>query len=108
MEMQYFVHPDTAIEEYESWKQERMEYYLKLGINPAKLRFKDHENLVFYAKAACDIEYEFPFGWSELEGIHYRGDYDLTQHQKFSSVDMQFYDEETKEKYIPNIVETSV
>ena len=108
MEMQYFIHPKDAMAEYEKWKKERMEYYTKLGINPKKLHFKDHENLVFYAKAACDIEYEFPFGWSELEGIHYRGDYDLTQHQKFSGVDMRYYDEETKEKYIPNIVETSV
>ena len=108
MEMQYFCHPNNAMDIYESWKSERMEYYKKMGINPKKLRFKPHENLVFYAKAACDIEYEFPFGWSELEGIHYRGDYDLTQHQKFSGRDMRFYDEETKEKYIPHIVETSV
>ena len=108
MEMQYFSHPSEAMGNYELWKKERMEYYKKLGINPRKLRFKPHENLVFYAKAACDIEYKFPFGWSELEGIHYRGDYDLTQHQKFSGVDMRFYDEETKEKYIPHIVETSV
>src|SRR3989339_1625444 len=108
MEMQYFCHPNNAMDIYESWKSERMEYYKKMGINQKKLRFKPHENLVFYAKAACDIEYEFPFGWSELEGIHYRGDYDLTQHQKFSGRDMRFYDEETKEKYIPHIVETSV
>ena len=108
MEMQYFCHPDEAMKNYESWKKERMEYYIKLGINPKKLRFKPHENLVFYAKAACDIEYEYPFGWSELEGIHYRGDYDLTQHQKFSGVDMRFYDEETKKRYIPHIIETSV
>ena len=108
MEMQYFCHPDEAMKNYESWKKERMEYYIKLGINPKKLRFKPHENLVFYAKAACDIEYEYPFGWSELEGIHYRGDYDLTQHEKFSGVDMRFYDEETKKRYIPHIIETSV
>ena len=108
MEMQYFCNPNEAMDNYEIWKKERMEYYQMLGINPKKLRFKPHENLVFYAKAACDIEYEFPFGWNELEGIHYRGDYDLTQHQKFSGVDMKFCDEETKEKYIPHIVETSV
>jgi len=108
MEMQYFSHPNEAMDNYEAWKKERMEYYKKLGINSKRLRFKPHENLVFYAKAACDIEYEFSFGWNELEGIHYRGDYDLTQHQKFSGVDMRFYDEETKEKYIPHIVETSV
>lgn len=108
MEMQYFTHPKDALTEYEKWKKERMEYYINLGISKDKLRYKDHENLVFYAKAACDIEYEFPFGWSELEGIHYRGDYDLTQHQKFSGMDMSYYDEETKERYIPHIVETSV
>lgn len=107
MEMQYFVHPSEATKEYETWKEERMNYYIKLGIPKEKLRFKDHENLVFYAKAACDIQYEFPFGWDEIEGIHYRGDYDLTQHQRFSGVDMSYYDEETKEKYIPHVVEVS-
>src|SRR3989344_4063981 len=108
MEMQYFCNPNEAMDNYEIWKKERMEYYQMLGINPKKLRFKPHENLVFYAKAACDIEYEFPFGWNELEGIHYRGDYDVTQHQKFSGVDMNYFDEETKERCIPHIVETSV
>ncbi len=107
MEMQYFVYPNEAMNEYEKWKKERMEYYIKLGIPKSKLRFKDHENLVFYAKAACDIEYEFPFGWNEIEGIHYRGDYDLTQHQKFSGVDMNYFDEETKEKFIPHVVEVA-
>ncbi len=107
MEMQYFVHPSGAMDVFESWKNARMEYYISLGIRPEKLRFKDHENLVFYAKAACDIEYEFPFGWGELEGIHYRGDYDLSQHQKFSGVDLSYYDEESKERYIPNVIETS-
>ncbi len=108
MEMQYFVNAPDAMNAYESWKLERMAYYKTLGINTDKLRFKDHENLVFYAKAACDIEYEFPFGWGELEGVHYRGDYDLSQHQKFSGVDMSYYDDETKEKFIPHVVETSV
>jgi glycyl-tRNA synthetase len=108
MEMQYFVHPDGAMEVFEKWKEERMQYYLSLGINPSKLRFKNHENLVFYAKAACDIEYEFPFGWGELEGIHYRGDYDLSQHQKFSGVDLSYFNEETKERFIPHVIETSV
>ena len=107
MEMQYFVNPKEAMQAYESWKEERMQYYIKLGIPKEKLRFKDHEKLVFYAKAACDIEYEFPFGWNEIEGIHYRGDYDLSQHQKFSKVDMNYFDEETKERFIPHVVETS-
>jgi len=108
MEMQYFVNPNGALEAYESWKKERMQYYLDLGIKKEKLRYKPHENLVFYAKAACDIEYEYPFGWGELEGIHYRGDYDLTQHQRFSGVDMSYFEENTKDRYIPHVVETSV
>jgi glycyl-tRNA synthetase len=108
MEMQYFVNPKDAEKIYEDWRKERMNYYEKLDIKIENLKWKQHENLVFYAKAAWDIEYRYPFGWGELEGIHYRGDYDLTQHQKFSGVDMRFYDEETKEKYIPHIVETSV
>ena len=108
MEMQYFVHPRDALDMYEEWKKERMTYYHEqLGIKKNKIRWKQHENLVFYAKDAWDIQYEYPFGWNELEGIHYRGDYDLTQHQKFSGVDMSVVDEETKEKYIPHVVETS-
>ncbi|MCX6712328.1 MAG: glycine--tRNA ligase [Candidatus Vogelbacteria bacterium] len=108
MEMQYFVHPRDAGTIYEEWKKERMAYYEKLGIRKEKLRWKQHDKLVFYAKDAWDIEYEFPFGWGEVEGIHYRGDYDLTQHQKFSGVDMSAIDEETKEKFIPHVIETSV
>jgi glycyl-tRNA synthetase len=108
MEMQYFVPESEARADFASWKEERMAYYKTLGITESKLRFKQHENLVFYAKDACDIEYEFPFGWGELEGVHYRGDYDLSQHQKFSGVDLSVYDEETKERFIPHVVETSV
>ena len=108
MEMQYFVPEKDARKVYEEWRIERMAYYERLGIKKEKLKWKQHENLVFYAKDAWDIEYEFPFGWNELEGIHYRGDYDLTQHQKFSGVDMSVYDEETKERFIPNVIETSV
>lgn len=108
MEMQYFVRPSDASSAYEVWKKERMGYYQRLGIRPQHLRWKRHENLVFYAKDAWDIEYEYPFGWGELEGVHNRGDYDLTQHQKFSGIDMTYFDEETKEKFIPNVIETSV
>lgn len=107
MEMQYFVKPTEAARTYEEWKKERMDYYANLGINQKHLRWKQHANLVFYAKDAWDIEYEYPFGWAELEGIHYRGDYDLSQHQKYSGMDMTYYDEETKERYVPNVVETS-
>ena len=107
MEMQYFVSPKEAFVAYEEWKNERMAYYERLGIKKEKLRWKQHENLVFYAKDAWDIQYEYPFGWNELEGVHYRGDYDLNQHQKFSGVDMTYYDEKTKERYIPHVIETS-
>ena len=108
MEMQYFVPEANAREAFATWKKERMDYYSSIGISSDKLRFKQHENLVFYAKDACDIEYEYPFGWGELEGIHYRGNYDLSQHQEFSKVDLSVYDEETKERFVPHVVETSV
>jgi glycyl-tRNA synthetase len=108
MEMQYFVPPKDAPAVYEEWRKERIAYYDRLGIKKGKLRWKQHENLVFYAKAAWDIEYEYPFGWNELEGIHYRGDYDLSQHQKFSGVDLAYRDPETGERYIPHVIETSV
>ncbi len=108
MEMQYFIHPRNAPNFFEEWKKERMTYYERLGIKKEKLRWKRHDNLVFYAKDAWDIEYEFPFGWGELEGVHYRGDYDLSQHQKFSGVDMSAIDEETEERFIPHVIETSV
>jgi glycyl-tRNA synthetase len=108
MEMQYFVRPTEAPVAFEEWKKERMAYYDTLGIRKEKLRWKQHENLVFYAKDAWDIQYEYPFGWNELEGIHYRGDYDLSQHQKFSGVDLSTYDEESKDRYVPHVIETSV
>jgi glycyl-tRNA synthetase len=108
MEMQYFVHPDAAAGVYEEWRKKRWQYYLDLGIREENLRWHEHENLVFYAKAAWDIEYHFPFGFKELEGIHNRSDYDLTQHAKFSGVDLSYRDPLTNEKYTPWIVETSV
>src|SRR3989344_47944 len=107
MEMQYFVHPKKAHKAYEEWRKERMIYYEKIGIVKENLRWKQHEHLVFYARDAWAIQYKYPFGWDELEGVHNRGDYDLTQHQKFSGVDFSVTDEETKERYIPNVVETS-
>src|SRR3989344_6071833 len=108
MEMQYFVSPVEAQHAYEEWRKERFAYYDLLGITQEKLQWKRHENLVFYAKDAWDIQYEYPFGWNELEGIHYRGDYDLSQHQKFSGVDMSYLDPDTKDRYIPHVIETSV
>lgn len=108
MEMQMFTSPKEALKLYEIWKEKRWQYYLDLGFKEENIRWHEHENLVFYAKAAFDIEYNFPFGFKELEGVHARGDYDLTQHQKFSGVSMEYTDPYTNEKYIPNVVETSV
>lgn len=108
MEMQMFVSPADEMNKYEEWKEKRMQYYIDLGFKPENLQWHEHENLVFYAKAAFDIEYKFPFGFKELEGVHARGNYDLTQHQKFSEVSMEYTDPYTNEKYIPHVVETSV
>ncbi len=105
---QYFIRPNENREAYEQIKKDRWDWYLSLGIAEAKLRWKQHDNLVFYAKDAWDIEYEFPGGFDEIEGIHDRTDYDLTQHQKFSGVDLRYTDPETGEKYVPWILETSM
>lgn len=106
---QLFVKPHENKEAYEQVKQDRWDWYLSIGIRPENLRFKQHDNLVFYASDAWDIEYNFPgLGFDELEGIHDRTDYDLTQHMKFSGVDLRYTDPETGEKYIPWILETSV
>ena len=109
MEMQFFVRPGTDSEWFETWKQDRIEYYQALGIRQEKLRFHEHGEgeLAHYAAAAFDIEYEFPFGWKELEGIHNRTDFDLKAHQEHSGRDLLYFDEEIREKYIPYIVETS-
>ncbi len=106
---QFFVKPNENKEAYEAIKKDRWDWYVnELGISEANLRWKQHENLVFYAADAWDIEYKFPTGFDELEGVHDRTDYDLTQHQKFSGVDLNYTDPETGEKYIPWILETSV
>lgn len=108
MEMQMFVAPDKEMEVYEQWREKRMQFYIDLGFKKENIQWHEHENLVFYAKAAWDIEYRFPFGFKELEGIHSRGDYDLTQHQKHSGVSLAYRDGVTGEEYVPHIVETSV
>ena len=110
MEMQYFVHPSEDHRWFSHWKEKRFEYYLKLGIDPKNLRFHKHEGdeLAHYARNAYDIEYKFPFDWQELEGIHNRGDYDLTQHMKFSGKDLSYVDESSREKFVPYIIETAV
>jgi glycyl-tRNA synthetase len=105
---QYFVKPHENKEAYERIKQERWDWYIKMGIKPENLRWKQHDNLVFYASDAWDIEYNFPsYGFDEIEGIHDRTDYDLSQHTKFSGVDLSYKDPNTGEKYIPWILETS-
>jgi glycyl-tRNA synthetase len=109
MEMQYFVRPEHDVETFEFWKAKRMAYYGRLGIRKDKLRFHQHgpDELAHYAKDAYDIEYEFPFGWRELEGIHNRTDFDLKRHSEFSRKDLTYLDEETKERFVPYIIETS-
>jgi len=107
MEFQYFVHPDDEMKEYEKWREKRWQYYLDLGIKEDNLKWHEHENLVFYAKAAWDIDYKFPFGFKELEGVHARGDYDLTQHTKHSGQKLEYRDPKTNKTYVPHIVETS-
>ena len=105
---QYFVRPNENKEAYEKIKQERWDWYVRLGIKPENLRWKQHENLVFYASDAWDIEYNYPsYGFDEMEGVHDRTDYDLTQHSKFSGVDLSYVDPHTGEKYIPWVLETS-
>ena len=108
-DLQYFVHPDDMEKWFEYWKEERMKFYKGLHRKTENLRFFVHpkDKLVFYAKKAFDIEYQTPWGWSENEGIHWRGDYDLTQHSKFSKKDLSYTNPQTNEKYIPWIVETS-
>ncbi len=108
-DLQFFVHPDDMEKYFEYWKEERMKFYKELYRKHENLRFYQHpkDKLAFYAKDAYDIEYLAPWGWAENEGIHWRGDYDLTQHMKFSGTDLTYTDPITNEKYIPNIVETS-
>ena len=109
MEMQYFVKPGNDEEWFQYWKEQRIQWFDRLGIRQEKLRFHEHseDELAHYAKAAFDIEYEFPFGWSEIEGIHNRTDFDLGRHQEYSGKDMRYYDQEANEKYVPYIIETS-
>ncbi|MDB5252089.1 MAG: glycyl-tRNA synthetease [Flaviaesturariibacter sp.] len=115
MEMQFFVRPGTQKQWYEFWKEERMKWHLALGISPDKYRFHDHVKLAHYADAACDIEYDFPIGFKEVEGIHSRTDFDLKQHQEFSKKKMQYFDNDIDPEtgkpygnYIPYVVETSI
>jgi glycyl-tRNA synthetase len=109
MEMQYFIHPSEDETWFEYWRGERMKYYDKLGIRMDYLRWKEHgpDELAHYAKAAYDIEYLFPFGWNELEGVHNRTDFDLSRHSEYSGKDLTYLDDEKKERFLPYIIETS-
>jgi glycyl-tRNA synthetase len=108
MEMQFFIRPGTQKEWYEFWKEERMKWHRSLGIPPEKYRFHDHVKLAHYADAACDIEYEFPIGFKEVEGIHSRTDFDLRNHQEFSKKKISYHDPELNQSYIPYVIETSI
>jgi glycyl-tRNA synthetase len=114
MEMQFFVRPGTQMDWYDFWKEERKKWHESLGLPADKLRYHDHVKLAHYADAALDIEFEFPFGWKELEGIHSRTDYDLKQHEKFSKKKIRYFDNDLDAggkpygNYIPYVVETSV
>jgi glycyl-tRNA synthetase len=108
MEMQFFVRPGMEMEWYEYWKEKRLKWHLAMGLPKENYRFHDHTKLAHYANAACDIEFQFPFGFKELEGIHSRTDFDLSQHEKFSGKKMQYFDPELGESYVPYVVETSV
>jgi glycyl-tRNA synthetase len=109
MEMQYFVHPTTAAAYFEEWLPRRKAWYEAYGVAPERLRFREHrpDELAHYAKKAVDVEYRFPFGWKELEGIHNRGDWDLGRHAKESGENLEYFDPATEERFIPWIVETS-
>lgn len=108
MEMQFFIRPGTQKEWYEFWKTERMKWHRSLGIPESKYRFHDHVKLAHYADAACDIEYDFPIGFKEVEGIHSRTDFDLKNHQEYSRKKMTYHDPELNQSYIPYVIETSI
>ena len=108
MEMQYFIEPDNEMTSYEELREYRWRALTDIGLKEENLRWKKHDNLVFYAKEAYDIEYKYHFGWKELEGIHARGSYDLTQHTKFSGVNLEYYDDINNKRYIPHIIESSI
>jgi glycyl-tRNA synthetase len=109
MEMQYFVRPEEASDTFEAWLPRRWDWYTRYGVNPARLRFREHapDELAHYAKKAVDVEYRFPFGWKELEGIHNRGDFDLSRHQAESGENLEYFDPATEQHFIPFIVETA-
>jgi glycyl-tRNA synthetase len=108
MEMQFFIKPGTQGEWYKHWKEKRLNWHLSLGMGEENYRFHDHEKLAHYADAAADIEFRFPFGFKELEGIHSRTDFDLSQHEKHAGKKLQFFDPEENKNYVPYVLETSI
>ena len=108
MEMQFFVRPGSELDWYQKWKETRLKWHLALGSDPAKYRYHDHVKLAHYANAAVDVEYQFPFGFKEVEGIHSRTDFDLKQHMEFSGKKKQYFDPEINQSYIPYVIETSI
>ena len=108
MEMQFFIPPNTQKKWYDYWKEQRLNWHLALGIPKENYRFHDHEKLAHYADAACDIEFKFPFGFKELEGIHSRTDFDLANHEKFAGKKIKYFDPEQNESYTPYVLETSI
>ena len=108
MEMQFFIKPGTQKEWYEHWKEARMKWHLSLGMGAENYRFHDHDKLAHYADAAADIEFQFPFGFKELEGIHSRTDFDLKAHEEYSGKKLQYFDHETNSSYVPYVLETSI
>jgi glycyl-tRNA synthetase len=108
MEMQFFIKPGTQGSWYEYWKAERMKWHMAIGLGENNYRFHDHLKMAHYADAACDIEFNFPMGFKELEGIHSRTDFDLSRHEEFSGKKLRYYDPETEESYVPYVVETSI
>ncbi len=107
MEMQYFINPSEDQKHYEYWREERFNWFVKYGMNPDRLKLHVHDKLAHYARAAVDIEYEFPFGWGEIEGIHNRTDFDLKRHTEFSGKKIEYFDDQTKERFTPFVIETS-
>jgi glycyl-tRNA synthetase len=108
MEMQFFIQPGTQKEWYDTWKEKRMKWHLSLGLGQDNYRFHDHDKLAHYADAAADIEFRFPFGFKELEGIHSRTDFDLGSHETFSGKKLQYFDHESNKNYVPYVLETSI
>jgi glycyl-tRNA synthetase len=108
MEMQFFVKPGTELEWFAKWKETRLKWHKALGMGEQKYRFHDHDKLAHYANAATDIEFEMPFGFKEVEGIHSRTDFDLSQHEKYSGKNIKYFDPEQNESYTPYVIETSI